>query len=193
MSDERILDAFRRWGYLQAQIDPLGRLKPQPHPELDVTGEAADRGRAVYCRSIGLEFMHMPYPDRCRWIQKRMESDPPEPDRSRLLERLVSADTFERVLQSRYVGTKRYSLEGATALIPLLDEVLEGSAEHGTEELVLAMSHRGRLNVMVHIMGKRPADIFAGFEDVDPRSMLGAKLPRSGAIRERNLDFNGHA
>ena len=131
MSDETILDAFRRWGYLQAQLDPLGRLKPQPHPELDVTGQAADRGRTVYCGSIGVEFMHMPYPDRCRWIQKRMESDAPEPDRTRVLDRLVSADTFERVLQSRYVGTKRYSLEGATALIPLLDAVLEGSAEHG--------------------------------------------------------------
>ena len=173
MSQSAIPEAFLRWGYLQANLDPLGRLAPQPHPELDITGEAAERGRAVYCGSIGVEFMHMPYPERCRWIQERMESEPPQPDRHRILDRLIRADAFERVLQTRYVGTKRYSLEGATALIPLLDEVLEAGAERGAEQVVLGMSHRGRLNVMAHIVGKRPKDIFAGFEDVDPRSVLG--------------------
>ncbi|MBI3667018.1 MAG: 2-oxoglutarate dehydrogenase E1 component [Acidobacteria bacterium] len=173
MSHSDVPEAFLRWGYLQAQLDPLGRLRPQPHPELERTGEAADRGRAIYCGSIGVEFMHIPYPDRCRWIQERMESEAPPADRPRILEQLIRADTFERVLQTRYLGTKRYSLEGATALIPLLDEILEAASRQGADQVVLGMSHRGRLNVMAHIVGRRPADIFARFEDVDPRSVLG--------------------
>ena len=173
MSDHEILEAFARCGYLQANLDPLGRLEPQPHPDLAVSGEAAERGRAVYCGSIGVEFLHLPYPDRCRWVRDRMEASFPAPDRPRLLERLVRADIFERVLQTRYLGTKRYSLEGSTALIPLLDEILEGAAGLGAAEILLGMSHRGRLNVMVHVVGKRPAEVMAGFEDVDPRSVLG--------------------
>ncbi len=173
MSDEAILDAFRRWGHLQAQLDPLGRLKPQPHPGLDAAGEAAERGRAFYCGPVGVEFMHMPYPDRCRWIQERMESDPPAPDRNRILERLINAEIFERVLQTRYIGAKRYSLEGMTALIPLLDAMVGHAADHGAEQVIMAMSHRGRLAALARILGKRPADIFARFEDVDPRSILG--------------------
>lgn len=174
MSEQRILDAFRRWGHLQANLDPLDRLRPQPHPELDVSGEAAERARAVYCGSLGVEFMQMPDPDRCRWIQRRMETGLPDGlDRSRILELLISADTLERVFQMRYIGAKRYSLEGSTALIPLLAEVLDRSAEQGAEQAVMAMSHRGRLNAMYHIVGKRGADILARFEDVDPRSVLG--------------------
>ena len=173
MEDDRVFDGFRRWGHLQARLDSLERLKPQPHPELEVSGEAAERARAFYCGSIGVEFMHIPYPDRCRWIQERMEAPPPEPNRQRILERLISAETLERMFQTRYVGAKRYSLEGATALIPLLDETLDRAAQRGAEQAVIAMSHRGRLNTMVHILGKRPADIFARFEDVDPRSILG--------------------
>ena len=95
------------------------------------------------------------------------------PDRAQILERILRAELFEEVLHSRYPGTKRFSLEGVTALIPLLDQILESASEHGAEELMLAMSHRGRLNVMVHIAGKSPVEIFAGFEDVDPRSALG--------------------
>jgi len=174
MSGKRIPEAFLRWGYLQAKLDALGRLQSQLLPDLERTDEASKRGRAIYCGSIGVEFMHIPCPKRRCWVQERMESDAPEPDRSRVLDRLIRADMFERVLQTRYLGTKRYSLEGATALIPLLDEVLEEAASHGVEQVVLGMSHRGRLNVMVNILEKRPEDIFAGFEDVDPRSVLGA-------------------
>jgi 2-oxoglutarate dehydrogenase E1 component len=94
-------------------------------------------------------------------------------DRARILDRLVRADVFEQVLQARYLGTKRFSLEGITALIPLLETMLEGAAEGGAEQALLAMSHRGRLNVMAHIVGRPVADIYAGFEDVDPRSVLG--------------------
>ena len=96
------------------------------------------------------------------------------PDRAHILERLIRAELFEQMLQARYLGTKRFSLEGMAALVPLLDEVVEGAASHGAGEVVLAMSHRGRLNVMAHIAGKAAADIFAGFEDVDPHSVLGS-------------------
>ena len=97
-----------------------------------------------------------------------------QPDRAYILERLIRAELFEQVLQARYLGSKRFSLEGVTALIPLLDRVLEAAAQAGGEQIVLGMSHRGRLNVMAHIAGQRAADIFAGFEDVDPRSVLGS-------------------
>ena len=94
-------------------------------------------------------------------------------DSERVLERLIAAEVFEDVLHARYPGTKRFSLEGATALIPLLDEILTSSAAAGAIEIMLGMSHRGRLNVIAHIVGRDPADIFAGFEDTDPRSVLG--------------------
>ncbi len=171
---ERIFDAFRRWGYLEAELDPLGFFCPQPRPELAVAGEAAELARRCYCGTIGAEFMHLPDPERRRWIAERIEAEPPVPERAHILERLIRAELFEQVLQTRYLGTKRFSLEGMAALIPLLDEVLEGAASHGAGEVVLAMSHRGRLNVMTHIAGKAAADIFAGFEDVDPRSVLGS-------------------
>jgi len=171
---ERVCDAFRRWGYLEADLDPLGFFRPQPHPELALTGEAAEFARRYYCGTIGAEFMHLPDPARRRWIEERIEATPPTPDRGFVLERLIRAELFEQVLQTRYLGTKRFSLEGMAALIPLLDEILEGGARFGAEAAILAMSHRGRLNVMVHIVGKSAADVFAGFEDVDPRSVLGA-------------------
>ena len=171
---ERVLDAFRRWGYLQANLDPLGHFAPLPHPELDLAGDVADAARRIYSGSIGVEFMHIPDPDRREWIQERMESADEEPvDRDRVLDQLVRADIFEQTIHSRYIGTKRYSLEGNTALIPLLDEILNSASENGAEQAVLAMSHRGRLNVIINIVSRPAAEIFAGFEDVDPRSVLG--------------------
>ena len=170
---EQIWDSFRRWGYLQADLDPLGDLQPVAMPELDVTGPEAEAARRYYCGTIGVEFMHIPDRERRVWIQEQMESEPPEMDRERILERLVRADVFEHVLQTRYLGTKRYSLEGEDSLLPLLDSILNAAAEQGAEQAVLAMSHRGRLNVMVHTVGRDPAEVFARFEDVDPRSVLG--------------------
>src|SRR5579863_2066560 len=169
-----VLEGYRRWGYLAANLDPLGFLTPIVHPELVVTGETAERARKFYCGTIGAEFFHIDDTERRRWIAERLETDPPTPDRGFVLERLIRADLFEQVLQARYLGSKRFSLEGVTALIPLLDAVLSGAAGAGAEQIVLGMSHRGRLNVMAHIAGQREADIFAGFEDVDPRSVLGS-------------------
>ena len=171
---EAVFDAFRRWGYLQAQLDPLGQyLGPQAVPELDIDGDYADEARRYYCRTVAAEFMHIPDAAKRRWIQQRLESDAPAVDQKRTLELLTKADLFEQVIQSRYLGTKRFSLEGVTALIPFLDEVLNQAADRGTLQAVIAMSHRGRLNVMVNTVGKSAADMFAKFEDVDPRSILG--------------------
>ncbi len=169
-----VLDAFRRWGYLEADLDPLGRLKPQPHADLAGTGPEAEAARKVYCGSIGVEFMHLPYPDRCRWIAEKMESKPAPPDRARTLDLLIRAETFEQSLQAHYIGSKRFSLEGATAVVPLLAEILDRAADLGVEKAVIGMSHRGRLNVLHHIVGASAADLFAKFEDVDPRSVLGS-------------------
>jgi 2-oxoglutarate dehydrogenase E1 component len=170
----QILDAFRRWGYLAADLDPLRYWRPPSHPELELTGDAADHARRIYCGTIGADFMHLPDPERRRWVQEKMEAAPPEPDRAHVLERLIRAELFEQVLQARYLGTKRFSLEGITALIPLLDEILDGAAGRGCEYAVLAMSHRGRLTVMHHIACRPAHEVFAGFEDVDPRSVLGS-------------------
>jgi len=171
---ERVMDSFRRWGYLQADLDPVGHFAPLVHPDLDLTGEEADAARRIYCGSIGVEFMHIADPEKRRWVQERMESELASPvDRGRVLDQLVRADVFEQTIHSRYIGTKRYSLEGNTALIPLLDEILNAAAENGAEQSVLAMSHRGRLNVIINIVKRPAAEIFAGFEDVDPRSVLG--------------------
>src|ERR1700721_2922107 len=163
----------RRWGFLQAKLDPLGDVKPVAMPDLDVTGPEADAARRFYCGSIGAEFMHIADPERREWIQARMEAEAPEVDRARILDWLVRAEIFEQVLQTRYLGTKRYSLEGEAALLPLLDLVLGAAAEQGAEKALRAMSHGGRLNVMVHIVGRSAAEVFARFEDVDPRSVLG--------------------
>ena len=172
-NSEETLDRYRRWGFLQADLDPLGFLQPLSVPELDTDGEAGTEGRRWYCGTVGAEFMHIPDPFRREWIQRRIERPPTSCDSAQILDRLISAQTFEQVLQRRYPGTKRYSLEGLLALIPLLDEILHVSAQQGIVETVIGMSHRGRLNVMAHVIGTPPADIFAEFEDVDPRSVLG--------------------
>jgi 2-oxoglutarate dehydrogenase E1 component len=171
---ERVFDAFRRWGYYEADLDPLGLFEPLKYPDLELTGAVADEARRIYCGTVGAEFMHLQEPERRRWIAERLEKTASEVDQGRILERLVRADLFEQVLQARYLGTKRFSLEGVTALIPLLDAILDTAGEFGAVDSVIAMSHRGRLNVMVHAACKPPHEVVSGFEDVDPRSVLGA-------------------
>jgi 2-oxoglutarate dehydrogenase E1 component len=172
---ERIFNAFRRWGYLEAALDPLGLFEPLKSPDLEgFSGEIAEEARRIYCSTVGADFMHLPEPEPRRWIAERLEGTASEVDQHKILERLIRADLFEQVLQARYLGTKRFSLEGVTALIPLLDVILDTAGEHGAEASVMAMSHRGRLNVIVHTAGKTPHEVVAGFEDVDPRSVLGA-------------------
>ena len=173
-AQERIWDSFRRWGYLQANLDPLGELEPASMPELDLSGPEAHAARRVYCGTIGAEFMHIADRERRLWVQERMEAEASKADQTRILGLLVRAEIFEQVLQTRYLGTKRYSLEGEASLLPLLDSVLSAASDQGAAKAMLAMSHRGRLNVMVQIVGRPAAELFARFEDVDPRSTMGS-------------------
>ncbi|HEU4401287.1 MAG TPA: 2-oxoglutarate dehydrogenase E1 component, partial [Candidatus Polarisedimenticolia bacterium] len=185
MDSARLVDLFRRWGHLQADLDPLGRLQPRRHPDLEaaITAGGVDPGevsrlRRAYCGPLGVEFMQIPDPERCRFIAERLEAGAaagplPAPERRRLLARLAATEIFERFLHQRFIGTKRYSLEGAAALIPLLDAVLEAAAEKGVEIVLIGMPHRGRLNVMTHVVGVPAPLLFAGFEDIEPRSVLG--------------------
>jgi 2-oxoglutarate dehydrogenase E1 component len=174
MNNDRHGDSFRRWGYLQAAVDPLGRLAPLAHPEIDDCKDAdALRWRSIYCGPIGAQFMHIPDPERCRFIAERMEAEPPSFDRRAILARLAEVELFEAFLHAKYVGTKRYSLEGSAALVPLLDAILDSGGKHGAEVSLIGMSHRGRLAVMTRVVGVPPSLVFAGFGDVDPRSALG--------------------
>ena len=170
---ERIFDLFRRWGYLQADLDPLGHFPRLDYPELRISGPDAERAREIYCGTIGAEFMHIPDLERRQWIIDRLEGPQAEVDREAILKQLLEADIFEQMLQTLYIGTKRFSLEGNTALIPMMEEILRGAAAHGAEECVMAMSHRGRLAAVCNTVGRTATDIYAGFEDVDPRSTLG--------------------
>jgi 2-oxoglutarate dehydrogenase E1 component len=171
---EAVFDIFRRWGYLQATLDPLGQyLPPEPFPTPVPEGDLAAEARAVYCGSLALEFMHIANNEQRQWLQQQMEQPPSTPDQAHILSGLIRADLFEQIIQSRYLGTKRFSLEGLTVLIPFLDRVLASSAALGVDTAVLAMSHRGRLNVMTNTIGRTPCEIFARFEDVNPRSVLG--------------------
>ncbi len=176
MSAEHIADTFRRWGYLHANLDSLNRLEPFNHPDIVALDgkKEAEKWRTTYCSTVGAEFMHMPFPDRIGWVAERMEGPQPKVDQAFILQRLVHAETFEDFIHTRYVGSKRFSIEGLASLIPLLDSILCQAADNGFEYLTLAMPHRGRLTVMTMIACARPALIFAGFEDVDPKSVLGS-------------------
>ncbi|MGC2513314.1 MAG: thiamine pyrophosphate-dependent enzyme, partial [Terriglobales bacterium] len=177
---ERVFKLFRQFGYLEAELNPLGLLPPQPHPDLEIDNEWAREARRIYCGSVGVEFMHIVDPERRRWIQNRMEarieaeSAAIEVDQDRALDLLVRAELFEQTLQQRYLGNKRFSLEGSTSFLPAMDQVLDVAGERGAVELVMGMSHRGRLNAIIHLANRPPEQVFAEFEDVDPRSVLGS-------------------
>jgi len=171
---ERVFGLFRQFGYLEAELNPLGLLPPQPHPDLNIDNEWAREARRIYCGSVGVEFMHIADPERRRWIQEHIEAEPAAVDHERALDLLLRADIFEQTLQQRYLGNKRFSLEGNTSLLPAVDQVLDVAGAHGTVELVMGMSHRGRLNVVIHVAKRPPEQVFAEFEDVDPRSVLGS-------------------
>ncbi|HEV3038712.1 MAG TPA: 2-oxoglutarate dehydrogenase E1 component [Candidatus Angelobacter sp.] len=189
---ERVFDAFRHWGYLEANLHPFGGPIGEGQPELHSKGEAAEQARRVYCGSVGYEFMHLPSRERREWLQEKIENPAPFPvDRRWLAERLLQADLFEQILQTRYLGTKRYSGEGNTSQVPLLDMVLETAADLGANTCVIGGTHRGRLTLMTLTVGIPAEDILAGFEDVDPRSVLGGGDVKyhkgaTGQFRTRN-------
>ncbi|MDT8439160.1 MAG: 2-oxoglutarate dehydrogenase E1 component [Wenzhouxiangellaceae bacterium] len=131
--------------------------------------EIIDICRDTYCGTLGVEYMHIADLDQRRWLQQRLERSRgryslPAEDRKRLLEKLGSAEGLEKYLHSRYVGQKRFSLEGGESLIPLLDTLIRQSGSQGIREMVIGMAHRGRLNVLVNVLGKSPRDLFAEFE-----------------------------
>ena len=125
--------------------------------------------RTTYCGTIGAEYMHIVETAQKRWIQQRLEPCRGNPEldadkKRHLLDRVISAGALEEYLHTKYVGQKRFSLEGGESLIPLLDQVVAGCGGYGVKEIVLGMAHRGRLNVLVNIVGKHPADLFDEFE-----------------------------
>jgi len=198
-----LIHAYRVRGHLMADTDPL-EFKVRSHPDLDVVnhglslwdldrefpvgGFAAKQVlklrdvlgvlRDSYCRTVGIEYMHIQAPEERRWIQERVEKKAQRPDRDEqlhVLERLNAGEAFESFLQTKYVGQKRFSLEGGESVIPLLDGVLVRAAEEGLDEVAIAMPHRGRLNVLANIVGKSYAQIFREFEgNLDPRTAHGS-------------------
>jgi multifunctional 2-oxoglutarate metabolism enzyme len=198
-----LIHAYRVRGHLMADTDPL-EFKIRKHPDLDVLQHGLtlwdlDRSfpvdgfagkqkmklrdilgvlRDSYCRRVGVEYMHIMDPEERRWIQQRVERKHEKLDhegQKHVLNRLNAAEAFETFLQTKYVGQKRFSLEGGESLIPLLDEVLQASATSGLDEVVIGMAHRGRLNVLANIVGKPYEKIFSEFEGhIDPRSSHGS-------------------
>lgn len=141
---DSVFNVFRRWGYLQAQLDPLGQeLAPLPLPE-DLPPGAGDEdvaaAAAIYCGTVGAEFMHIADRARREWVAARLEQPAPRlspAEQRAVLSQLVHADLFEQVIQSRYLGTKRFSLEGVTALIPFLDQAFQRAAELGAVKVMM--------------------------------------------------------
>jgi 2-oxoglutarate decarboxylase len=198
-----LIHAYRVRGHLMADTDPL-EYTQRRHPDLDVLKhgltlwdlerEFATGGfggkptmklrdilgvlRNSYCRTVGIEYMHIQDPKERAWIQERVEIPPGKPDREEqkhILGRLNTAEAFETFLQTKFVGQKRFSLEGGESLIPLLDAVITSAAQEHLDEVVIGMAHRGRLNVLANIVGKSYGQIFGEFEgNLDPRSAQGS-------------------
>ena len=161
LSRDQVFDIFRRWGYLQATLDPLGQyLAPEPFPTPAPDGEDAREARSFYSGTLGVEFMHIANSEQRHWLEAQLEQPAPSPDQAHILTGLIRADIFEQVIQQRYLGTKRFSLEGLTALIPFLDQLFTTAADSGVTTCVFGMSHRGRLNVMVNTVGRTAARNF---------------------------------
>ncbi len=198
-----LIHAYRVRGHLMADTDPL-EFKVRTHPDLDIVEHGLslwdlDREFAVggfaghermslrdvlgvlrdaYCRTIGVEYMHIQDTEQRAWIAERVEhghTKPGQAEQLHLLERLNAAEAFEAFLQTKFVGQKRFSLEGAESTIPFLDEVLTAAAADGLDEVVMGMPHRGRLNVLANIVGKSYAQIFREFEGhIDPGTVYGS-------------------
>src|SRR5579875_2744453 len=200
---QELIHAYRVRGHLMADTNPL-EFAIRRHPDLDInmhgltlwdlerefpTGGFGGRPRMklrdilgvlrdAYCRTVGTEYMHIQDPEERRWLQQRIEVPHPRAshdEQIHILSRLNVAEAFEMFLQTKYVGQRRFSLEGAESLIPLLDAVLAEAAAAGLDEAVIGMAHRGRLNVLANIVGKSYAQIFKEFEgNLDPGSVQGS-------------------
>ncbi|MEQ1738080.1 MAG: thiamine pyrophosphate-dependent enzyme, partial [Rhodoglobus sp.] len=130
-----------------------------------------------YCRTVGIEYMHIPQPEERAWFQQRLEQPyekPTKDEQLRIMGKLNEAEAFETFLQTKYVGQKRFSLEGGESTIALMDEILQGAAEAGLEEVAIGMAHRGRLNVLTNIAGKTYGQIFREFEGTQEKAVGGS-------------------
>ena len=157
------------YGLTEADMDTVFNCGSLVGPAQARLRDILDAVKLTYCGSIGAEYMHITDTAQKRWIQNRLEGPRSTPSFSgeqkrRILERLTAAETLEKYLHTRYVGQKRFSLEGGETLIPLLDEIIQRGGEQGAQEVVIGMAHRGRLNVLVNSLGKLPKDLFAEFE-----------------------------
>jgi 2-oxoglutarate decarboxylase len=200
---QELINSFRVRGHLMADVDPLEYVQ-RSHPDLDisshgltfwdldrefVTGGFGGKRSALlrdiigqlrdsYCRTVGVEYMHIQDPVQRKWFQDRLEmpySKPGHDEQMRILGKLNEAEAFETFLQTKYVGQKRFSLEGGESTIAVLDAMLQGAAENGLEEVAIGMAHRGRLNVLTNIAGKTYGQIFREFEGTqDPRTVQGS-------------------
>ncbi|KQW48378.1 alpha-ketoglutarate decarboxylase [Nocardioides sp. Root1257] len=200
-----LIHAYRVRGHMMADTDPL-EYRQRSHPDLEVeshgltlwdldrefaTGSFGGEGRRFmklrdilkilrdsYCRTTGIEYMHIMDPDQRRWIQERVEqphTKPPREEQLRILLKLNQAEAFETFLQTKFVGQKRFSLEGGETTVPVLDEICEAAAAAGLDEVAIGMAHRGRLNVLANIVGKKYSQIFREFEgNIDPRTVQGS-------------------
>jgi 2-oxoglutarate dehydrogenase E1 component len=197
---DQLIRSYRFRGHLIARVNPLG-FKTEYPPELNpayygftpadmerlfssetissdeplTLGEILDLLWNTYCRSIGVEYMHIDDPSVRKWLQERMEPTQnrlqlSRQEQVRILTRLTDAVTFEEFIHKKFVGAKSFSLEGSESLIPLLDLSIEKAGNQGVQEIVLGMAHRGRLNVLANIMGKRPQQIFREFADAARKS-----------------------
>ncbi|MEO8628613.1 MAG: 2-oxoglutarate dehydrogenase E1 component, partial [Betaproteobacteria bacterium] len=165
------------YGFTDSEMDSVFNTGSLVGPEQLPLREILRAVRETYCGSIGVEYMYISDVAQKRWIQSRFESvrSTPSfsPDQKRhILERLSAAETLEKYLHTRYVGQKRFSLEGGDSLIPLLDCLLQRAGEQGIQETVIGMAHRGRLNVLVNTMGKMPKDLFSEFEGKHSENLL---------------------
>jgi multifunctional 2-oxoglutarate metabolism enzyme len=204
MKVDQLANMYRVRGHLIADLDPLRQRPPVMHPELDPTyyglsiwdldrefltdvggrssrmplGEILGVLRDAYCRTIGIEYGHVLDPEEKAWIRDQVEGvteDVPDEDQLWILERLNAAESFESFLHTKYVGQKRFGLEGAESLIPLLDAVCEAAADAGLTEVVMGMAHRGRLSVLSNILHKSHRQIFSEFEGhIDPETVQGS-------------------
>ncbi|WP_030154972.1 multifunctional oxoglutarate decarboxylase/oxoglutarate dehydrogenase thiamine pyrophosphate-binding subunit/dihydrolipoyllysine-residue succinyltransferase subunit [Glycomyces sp. NRRL B-16210] len=198
-----LIHAYRVRGHLMADTNPL-HYEIRRHPDLDIlshgltlwdldrtfpiggfAGQQRMKLREIlgvlrdsYCRRIGVEYMHIQDPDERAWIQRRIEvpfEKPKVQEQKHILGRLNAAEAFETFLQTKFVGQKRFSLEGGESLIPLLDRILNEAAGADLDEVVIGMPHRGRLNVLANIVGKKLSKIFTEFEGhIDPKSIGGS-------------------
>ncbi len=220
-----LIRAYRVRGHLEADLDPLGLIKREPHPELDPKSygfgrEDWDRPiyisqvlgrdfstlreiyqilRETYCGKIGVEFMHIQDPAQKHWIQERVESirnHTQFTDRGKraILERLIHAETFERFLDRRYIGTKRFGLDGGEAMIPALEQILKRGGQLGLKEVVIGMAHRGRLNVLANLMGKPFTAIFSEFQGnpASPEDVQGSGDVKYHLGTSTDRDFDGN-